>query len=141
LVLVAALATMGAQPAASLTRERALENIKKGDVHARRTAAVALGDLGTMDDVPIMLDALRDEDEGVRAAAESSVWQVWNRSGDTAIDALFSVGVEQMTRGDANGAIATFTEIINRKPEFAEGWNKRATVYYLVGEYEKSLKD
>jgi len=141
LVLVAAIATMGAQPAAPLTREQALENIKKGDVQARRTAAVALGDLGTMADVPLMLLAMRDEDEGVRAAAESSVWQVWSRSGDPAIDALFSVGVEQMTRGDANGAIATFTEIIKRKPEFAEGWNKRATIYYLVGEYEMSLKD
>jgi tetratricopeptide (TPR) repeat protein len=141
LVLVVAIATMGAQSTAPLTREQALENIRKGDVQARRMGAVALGELGTMTDVPVMLQALRDEDEGVRAAAETSVWQVWSRSGDPAIDALFSVGVEQMTRGDANGAIATFTEIITRKPDFAEGWNKRATIYYLVGEYEKSLKD
>jgi len=141
LVLVVAIATMGAQSTAPLTREQALENIRKGDVQARRMGALALGELGTMADVPVMLQALRDDDEGVRAAAESSVWQVWSRSGDPAIDALFSVGVEPMTRGDANGAIATFTEIIKRKPDFAEGWNKRATIYYLVGEYEKSLKD
>ena len=141
LVLAVAIATMGAQSTAPLTREQALDNIKKGDMQARRLAAVALGDLGTMADVPVMLEALRDEDEGVRAAAESSVWQIWSRSGDPKIDALFSVGVEQMTRGDANGSIATFTEIIARKPDFAEGWNKRATIYYLVGEYEKSLKD
>jgi tetratricopeptide (TPR) repeat protein len=140
-VLVVAIATMGAQSTAPLTREHALENIRTGDVQARRMGAVALGELGTMADVPVMLEALRDEDEGVRAAAESSVWQVWSRSGDPAVDALFSVGVERMTRGDANGAIATFTEIIRRKPDFAEGWNKRATIYYLVGEYEKSLKD
>jgi len=84
-VLVAAIMTLGAQPAAPLTREQALQNIKKGDVQGRRMAAVALGDLGTMADVPIMLEALRDEDEGVRAAAESSVWQVWSRSGDPAL--------------------------------------------------------
>jgi len=140
-VLLVAIATMGARSAAPLTREQAIENIRKGDVQARRMAAVALGDLGTMADVPVLLQALRDEDEGVRAAGESSVWQIWSRSGDPAIDALFSVGVEQMTRGDANGAIATFTEIIRRRPDFAEGWNKRATIYYVVGEYEKSLKD
>jgi tetratricopeptide (TPR) repeat protein len=38
-------------------------------------------------------------------------------------------------------AVETFSEIIRRKPEFAEGWNKRATVYYLLGEYQKSLAD
>ncbi|MBI5627814.1 MAG: tetratricopeptide repeat protein, partial [Candidatus Rokubacteria bacterium] len=35
----------------------------------------------------------------------------------------------------------TFSQIIRRKPEFAEAWNKRATLYYLVGEDEKSLAD
>ncbi|MEK7837740.1 MAG: tetratricopeptide repeat protein, partial [candidate division NC10 bacterium] len=38
-------------------------------------------------------------------------------------------------------AIEAFTKIIDQKPDFAEGWNKRATIYYLIGEYEKSLKD
>ena len=38
-------------------------------------------------------------------------------------------------------AVETFTEVIRRRPEFAEGWNKRATVYYLLGEYAKSLAD
>ena len=35
----------------------------------------------------------------------------------------------------------TFTKAIQRKPDFAEAWNKRATVYFLMGEHEKSLKD
>ena len=141
LALVLTVATADAQSATPVTREQALENIRKGDVQTRRTAAAALGELGIMADAPVLLQALRDEDEGVRAVAESSVWQVWSRSGDPEIDALFHVGVEQMTRGDANAAIATFTEIIKKKPDFAEGWNKRATIYYLIGEYEKSLKD
>jgi tetratricopeptide (TPR) repeat protein len=38
-------------------------------------------------------------------------------------------------------AIATFTRIIELKPDFAEGWNKRATAYYLAGEYRRSLAD
>ena len=49
-------------------------------------------------------------------------------------------GVEP--RGRPRGrAIDTFTAIIKKKPDFAEGWNKRATIYFLVGEYEKSLAD
>jgi tetratricopeptide (TPR) repeat protein len=46
-----------------------------------------------------------------------------------------------MNHGEAQAAIGTFSEIIRRKPEFAEGWNKRATIYFLIGEYDKSLQD
>jgi tetratricopeptide (TPR) repeat protein len=130
-----------AQPGASLTREQAREALARGDAAARRRAAAALGDLGTMADAPALLDALRDDDEDVRETAEGSLWQVWSRSGDPAIDALFQTGVEQMARGDTTGAIQTFTAIIQARPDFAEGWNKRATIYFLVGEYDRSLRD
>ena len=139
LALVAAHAQ--AQPAPPVTREQALQNITKGDVEARRQAAAWLGDLGTVADASALLTALRDADEVVLGLAEHSLWQVWSRSGDPEIDALFQLGVEQMSHGDAPAAIQTFTAIIQKKPDFAEGWNKRATIYYLVGEYEKSLRD
>ncbi len=141
LALVLATAPAAAQSTSPATREQALENVAKGDVEARRQAVAALGDLGTMPDAPVLLQALRDEDEVVRALAETSLWQVWSRSGDPQIDALFRLGVEQMREGAAPAAIQTFTSIIEKKPEFAEGWNKRATIYYLTGEYDKSLRD
>ena len=141
LALVLAMAPAGAAVTPPLTREQALANIAKGDVKARRQAAAWLGDLGTMADVTALRQALRDDDEVVRALGEHSLWQVWSRAGDAEIDALFQLGVEQMQQGAAPAAIETFTTIIRRKPDFAEGWNKRATVYYLVGEYEKSLRD
>jgi tetratricopeptide (TPR) repeat protein len=141
LVLVLGTAPAHAQPGPPLTREQALEKIANGDVETRRVAAVALGEFGTIADAPALIRALRDPDEGVRAVAESSLWQVWSRSGDPEIDTLFHLGVEQMSRGDAKAAIQTFTTIIQKRPDFAEGWNKRATLYYLVGEYDKSLKD
>ena len=84
---------------------------------------------------------LADPDEVVRVLAEHSVWQVWSRSGDKDIDGQFQVGVEQMSRGDGEAAVETFTRIIQRKPDFAEAWNKRATLYFLMGENEKSLHD
>jgi tetratricopeptide (TPR) repeat protein len=127
--------------APSLSREQALESLATGDVDTRRLAAAALGELGTMADAPALVRALRDGDPGVRSLAENSLWEVWSRSGDPQIDALFQLGVEQMTQGAPQAAIQTFTTIIEKKPDFAEGWNKRATVYYLTGEYEKSLKD
>jgi tetratricopeptide (TPR) repeat protein len=69
------------------------------------------------------------------------MWEVWSRSGDTEVDRVFAEGVQQMSEGRWDEAVAAFTRIIVRKPEFAEGWNKRATVYYLMGEYRKSLAD
>jgi tetratricopeptide (TPR) repeat protein len=38
-------------------------------------------------------------------------------------------------------AVALFDEVIARAPDFAEGWNKRATLYYLMGEWDRSLAD
>ena len=46
-----------------------------------------------------------------------------------------------MQSGRHAEAIATFSEVIQRKPAFAEGWNKRATALYLAGEYQRSLAD
>ena len=144
LVLVALLilgvaATVGAQP---LTREQSLAALRnESDVESRRQGAAWLGETGVMADVPFLVDALRDPDELVRALAEHSLWQVWSRSGDSDVDSLFQLGMEQMNQRDAESAIETFSRIIQRKPDFAEGWNKRATLYYLIGEYDKSLAD
>jgi tetratricopeptide (TPR) repeat protein len=134
-------APVPAQPKAPITREQALADLRKPDVEARRQAAAWLGELGVTADAPALLAGLRDADDVVRALAENSLWQVWSRSGDAAMDGLFQIGVEQMQRGAGPAAIETFTQIIRQKPDFAEGWNKRATVYFLMGEYEKSLKD
>lgn len=94
-----------------------------------------------MKDVPALVRALRDHDPFVRAFAESALWQIWSRSGDEETDRLFALGLEQMNSRNAPGAIETFTRVIERRPDFAEGWNKRATLYFLIGEYRKSLAD
>jgi tetratricopeptide (TPR) repeat protein len=130
-----------AQTAAPLTREQALAGLGRSDVETRRQAAAWLGEVGRIEDAPALLKVLRDPDPVVRALAEHALWQVWSRSGDPEVDALFQEGVAQMTQRDGPAAIATFSRIIEKRPEFAEGWNKRATVYFLMGEYQKSLAD
>jgi tetratricopeptide (TPR) repeat protein len=128
--------------AASLSHEQALAAlIKRDDVAARRQGAEGLGETGDMGDVPALTQALRDPDPDVRTLAEHSLWRVWGRSGDPDSDKTLVKGVEEMRRGALAEAIGTFTEIIGRKPDFAEAWNKRATAYYLMGDFEKSLAD
>ena len=94
-----------------------------------------------MPDQPLLLKRLRDEDGLVRRYAEQALWLLWSRSGDAAIDRLLAEGIEQMQSARLGEAIATFGEIVRRKPGFAEGWNKRATAYYLAGDYRHSLAD
>ena len=107
----------------------------------RAEAVVWIANHGRMADQPLLLKRLRDEDEFVRGFAEQGLWRLWNRSGDAAIDRLTAAGIEQMQAGRLAVAIATFSEVIRRKPAFAEGWNKRATAYFLAGELKRSLAD
>ena len=94
-----------------------------------------------MADQPLLLERLRDEDEDVRGIAEQGLWLLWMRSGDPAIDRALAEGTALMRRGRLPEAIAIFSEIIRRRPAFAEGWNKRATAYFLAGDYRRSLAD
>jgi len=141
-IVVGTLALWPAVLLAGPTREEALKALADtGSVDSRRQGARALGETGLMADLPKLAAALRDADPLVREVAESAMWQVWSRSGDATIDRLFATGLEQMQARRGDEAVDTFSEIIRRRPEFAEGWNKRATVYYLLGEYKKSLAD
>ena len=142
LALAAALWPVVAYAQRPLTREQALEALKKpDDIESRRLGAAWLGETGLMADVQPLIEALKDPDYGVRVLAERSLWQVWSRSGDPEVDRLFQIGLERMREPAPQAAIRTFSEVIQKKPEFAEAWNKRATVYYLIGEYDKSLAD
>ena len=59
-----------------------------------------------------------------------------------AIDAPMARATEAMQAGEHDrGHRHCSTEVIKKKPEFAEGWNRRATVYYLAGEFRKSIAD
>jgi tetratricopeptide (TPR) repeat protein len=134
-----------AMPAAAETerpsRAEALAALGKSDADERRRGALGHAINGRMEDAPKLIAALRDADERVRVVAEQALWAVWSRSGDARVDELFAQGVAQMGEQRLPAAIATFTRIIELKPGFAEGWNKRATAYFLAGEYRRSLKD
>ena len=140
--LAALLVVFIAAPAAAGPREDALAALAdRGDVETRRRAALTLADAGTMADAPALLAALRDPDARVRVLAERALWEVWSRSGIEEVDDLLRAGIVEMQHGQLEASLDTFSEVIRRRPDFAEGWNKRATVYYLVGEYRKSAAD
>lgn len=124
-----------------LTRVQALNAVENTQRDMRVAAISRLAEVGTMSDVDKLIDRLRDDDDNVRELAAAAMWNIWSRSGDAEIDALYKQGIQQMQAADLSDALTTFSEVVRRKPGFAEGWNKRATVYYLAGEFDKSIAD
>ena len=127
--------------AQTLTREQALKQLSSNSADLRGAAVRRLGEVGRFADSNLLVKRLSDEDEDTREAAEAALWAVWSRSGTARVDALFKKGVIQMNSAGAEEAIATFTEVIRIKPDFAEGWNKRATVLFFQKRYTESLAD
>ena len=145
LLLAAGLATGGAaraaEPAPAPTREQALRNLQSPQAEARQRALVRLAEIGRIEDAPALLPRLKDADADVRETAEIALWAVWSRSGDPAVDALLAQGTLAMNNGRFEQALALFNRVVRARPDFAEGWNKRATLYFLLGEPQKSLAD
>ena len=71
----------------------------------------------------------------------SRIWDIWHETNDPSIEADFYRGLESMRTGDLLMAVAFFTRVIDKNTNFAEGWNKRATVYYMLGKFDASMMD
>jgi tetratricopeptide (TPR) repeat protein len=103
-----------------------------------------LGDIAREADArvtPLVAAFLHADDPELVALAEATLWQVWSRSGDPAVDGLFAEGVRAMEAQDWLGAAAAFTRVVETAPAFAEGWNKRATARFLATHYATSIAD
>jgi tetratricopeptide (TPR) repeat protein len=74
-------------------------------------------------------------------ALQNGIWQLWLTTGNTALDKELETGMRAMQADNYTLAIKHFTNIIQLKPSFSEAWNKRATAYYLRGDYRASLFD
>ena len=69
------------------------------------------------------------------------IWATWQESEDQNINELMSQGLQELIIGNLTYARDTFKEITNRFPNFAEGWNRLATVNYMMGEIDASLSN
>ena len=122
-------------------RRKALAALASADAMERAEAVAWIATNGRPVDDKVLLARLFDEDPTVREIAEQGLWVLWSRSGDAATDALLARGVMEMQTARLTDAVATFSEVIAKQPDFAEGWNKRATALFLAGEFRRSLAD
>jgi tetratricopeptide (TPR) repeat protein len=87
------------------------------------------------------LSALKGQDRIRAATAEAFLWSVWSRSDDAGADRVFRAGVEAMQKGKLEEAETLFGRVIEAAPDFAEGWNKRATVRFMRENFVGSIAD
>jgi tetratricopeptide (TPR) repeat protein len=84
---------------------------------------------------------LKDSDEGAAGRIEREIWSEWSKSGSAAMDLLLKRGRDAMQAGDLPAAIEHLTALVDHAPDFAEGWNARATAYFQAGLFGPSVAD
>jgi tetratricopeptide (TPR) repeat protein len=124
-----------------VTPDEAWRRLRAGTPAERRAILETLAAEADARVTPAVAALLQADDPELVALAEATLWRVWSRSGDPAVDALFAEGLRAMEAQDWLGAVAAFGRVIERAPSFAEGWNKRATARYLATHYAMSIAD
>ncbi len=85
---------------------------------------------------------LHETTDGLRAAQiTQSIWSIWHEIADQQITELMQEGIKAMQSRNYTESLEAFDQVVNMSPDYAEGWNKRATLYYLIGDYANSAKD
>ncbi|MEO8752716.1 MAG: tetratricopeptide repeat protein [Casimicrobiaceae bacterium] len=140
LALLCCTAAFG-QPSPYESRADALKGLASPAEADRAAAVIWIAHFGILADDAALQRRLSDDSPVVRELAEQGLWLLWSRSGDKAIDELMAKGAEEMQARHFKESIAIYSEVIRRKPAFAEGWNRRATALFLAGDFKRSLAD
>ena len=72
---------------------------------------------------------------------EDAIWIEWSRSGSASMDLLLKQGREALEAEEYGVAIEHLTALTDHAPDFAEGWNARATAFFQLGQYGPALED
>lgn len=92
----------------------------------------------TLDDLFVELERAGPESwQGV----EKKIWSEWSKSGSKAMNLLLQRGRAEMEKGNLENAIGHFSALIDHAPDFAEGWNARATAWFVADRYGLSMAD
>lgn len=90
----------------------------------------------------LFADLARTGDHGEAETLTTEIWARWTAAnGDADADRLMQTGMALMDRGMLDSAQKVFSRLVRDHPEFAEAWNKRATVRFLLGDDAGSRRD
>lgn len=108
-------------------------------------SALLIAGSGTLWADTARVDSLFQQLQGATDAEapniEQEIWVEWGKSGSPAMDLLLKRGQDALAAGDPQAAIDHLTALIDHAPDFAEGYNERATAYYQIGQFGLSIAD
>ncbi len=89
-----------------------------------------------------LFNELKEGDSKFSAEIEKKIWKIWTtHPNNEKLTILLAEGSDLVNKQELKEAVDLFSKIIDQDPKWAEAWNKRATVLYLLGEFEKSQND
>ena len=90
----------------------------------------------------VLFDQLKSNNSNLINETEQKIWKIWStHPKDQFLTLKLAEGSKLVVNNELSKAIVIFTEVINKDPSWAEAWNKRATVLYMIGNYEESQND
>jgi len=92
-------------------------------------------------EIDTLLTELAKPDLEIWESVEKKVIRLWSQSGSATGDLLLQRGQEAIEAGDYPLAIEHLTALTDHAPDFAEGWNARATAFFLAEEFGLALAD
>ena len=92
-----------------------------------------------LDDLFEQLAITTSDEEASKITRE--IWKRWTANDDPNVSQLMQIGIRALNYSTYRKALQSFDRVIEIAPEFAEGWNKRATLYYHIKEYRRSIDD
>lgn len=103
--------------------------------------AVQSAPQGRAEQLDALFQTLKSEQNEAAAAAESAILKLWLESGSDTVDVLMEWALKAIDEKNYSLALDFLDRIVTLKPDYVEGWNKRATVFFLTDDYARSLVD
>ena len=89
-----------------------------------------------------LFNDLKINNTNLSSQTEQKIWKIWSTHPNSKdLNMMLSLGSDFVNNKELEKAIKIFSDVIDLDPNWAEAWNKRATVYYMIGEFEKSQAD
>jgi tetratricopeptide (TPR) repeat protein len=89
----------------------------------------------------LFADLKRERNERKAERISQQIWNEWFRSGSASIDLMMQWAAKATEDKKFDVALDFLDQVVVMEPDFAEGWNRRATVHFMMNNFSKSMAD